>query len=93
MIAEYRYDRAKILLHWTTAVLSAVGWMLGRIVDAFGRAGEPPISSMHITLGLMLIPVQRGRIALRLPGRSGPPIDTGVVAMLARILHSVLYFR
>lgn len=91
MSVEFRYDRATILLHWMTAALIAAGWLLGQIIDVFGRAGEPPIRSMHILLGLVLIPVLLGRVALRLTGRSRPPSEPGIAAASARVVHIVLY--
>lgn len=91
MTPGFRYDRPTILLHWASALLIAALWGCAQIIDMFGNSAEGPIRSVHILLGLALIPVLLGRIGLRVFGRSRPPQEPGLLAGTARLLHIALY--
>jgi cytochrome b561 len=88
-----RHDRLVIALHWITAVLVAVLWIMGQTVDA------PPIGplridyrSLHILLGVTLGVVVLVRLGWR-SVRNGmlPPVDHGWLLLIARVTHWALY--
>jgi cytochrome b561 len=88
-----RYDNTTIALHWITALLVAVLWTIGQTVD-FPPNGPLRVDyrSLHIALGVVLGIVLLARLAWRL-GRheSVPPIDHGLLLVIARLTHWVLY--
>jgi cytochrome b561 len=91
--AEIRYDRTGITLHWVTAVLVILLWVIAHFIDDFPR-GAPRIAvrSVHITLGVILISVLIALTAWRLrSGRRLPPANAGWIGSLARVVHFGLY--
>jgi cytochrome b561 len=88
-----RYDSASIFLHWTTAALVVVLWLVGEFIDDFAR-GTPRIMarSTHIALGVALALVISIRIAWRASsGRRLPLAVPGALGYAARIVHYGLY--
>lgn len=93
MSTEVSYDRRTVRLHWATAALVTVLWVIAQVIDLFPK-GAPRISarSVHILLGVLLGVVLVMRIAWR--SRSGtrlPPANQGVWGHVARTVHVVLY--
>lgn len=91
--AAARYDSTTIALHWATALLVAVLWILGETVDFWPRG---PLRldhrSLHIVLGVLLGGVILVRLAWRAAGGArlpveGPPLMAGA----ARMVHWALY--
>jgi cytochrome b561 len=87
-----RYDRGTIVLHWLTAVLVVVMWLIAQFIDDFQAAGRIYARSSHILLGVVLI----GVLALRLfrratGGRKLPPATTGLLQAAATAIHYCLY--
>ena len=90
---EMTYDRRTARLHWATAVLVTVLWVIGQVIDWFPK-GVPRISarSVHITLGVLLAVVLVRRIVWRSrSGRRLPPANPGAWGHVARSVHWVLY--
>jgi cytochrome b561 len=88
-----RYDPTTIWLHWTTVGLIVVLWAIGQTADLLPdgslRAG---VWSIHVALGLVTALVLLTRIAWRTHfGRILPPADTGVLYVVAKVTHYVLY--
>ena len=88
-----RYDRTTVALHWTTAGLVAVLWILGQTADWFP---DGPINtgmwSTHVVLGFALAGVLVWRIPWRSGGgRSLPAADGGALHVLAKSTHYGLY--
>ena len=88
-----RHDPTTILLHWITAALVALLWIIGQTVDF------PPTPvlrtdyrSLHIVLGVALGVVLLTRLGWRLT-RSHilPAIDQGLLLVVARLTHWGLY--
>jgi cytochrome b561 len=88
-----RHDPTTIALHWITAVLVAVLWTIGQTVDVFPNGPlRIDYRSLHITLGVLLILVLVARLVWRLTRRHAlPPIDSGLLLVIARTTHLVLY--
>jgi cytochrome b561 len=87
-----RYDRGSIVLHWLTAALVGLLWVLGQTVDWFPK-GEPRIAarSLHIVLGISLALVLAWRIGWRLrAGITLPPV-AGWPGKVAALMHKALY--
>lgn len=88
-----RYDNVSIRLHWLTAGLIILLWIIAQVIDDFAR-GMPRITvrSIHIALGVTLAVVIVGRLAWRAsPRRRVPPAVAGAVGAAARIVHYGLY--
>ncbi len=88
-----RHDPTTIALHWITAVLVIVLWTIGQTVDfAPNGALRVDYRSLHITCGLILAVVLVARLAWRLTRRTSlPPIDRGLMLVIARATHWLLY--
>ena len=87
-----RYDRTTITLHWLTAglvvmlFLLAEGW--GFVPRDIRKAGQ----SLHISLGILLAAVLVARLAWRgSAGRRLPPANSGLLHFAAKAAHHVLY--
>ena len=88
-----RYDGISILLHWLTAVLVIILWMLGQTIDFFPK-GVPRVDarSVHIVLGATLAIVLLVRVLWRASaGRRLPLANSGWLGVVARIAHYGLY--
>jgi cytochrome b561 len=88
-----RHDSATIALHWTSAVLVVVLWTIGQTVDVFPNGPlRIDYHSVHIVLGVILGAVLLARLGWRLTRReTPPPIDHGVLLVIARVTHWLLY--
>lgn len=91
--AVLRHDDTTILLHWVTAILIALLWTIGQIIDWFPK-GTPRISarSTHMLLGATLLCVLFVRIAWRV--RSGsrlPSAEPAWMGWLGKVTHYALY--
>jgi cytochrome b561 len=83
-----RHDPATIALHWISALLVAVLWTIGQTNGPL----RIDYRSVHIVLGAALGVVLLARLAWRLMRRETlPPIDHGLLLVIARITHWLLY--
>jgi cytochrome b561 len=92
-VADLRYDRTTIALHWLTAVLVVLLWGIAHIIGYFPK-GAPRVdaTSVHMTVGLLLGLVVVTRIIWRLTaGRRLPSADAGALGVAARGVHALLY--
>jgi cytochrome b561 len=88
-----KYDRTTMSLHWITAGLVAVLWIIGQTADWIP---DGPLNtdywSIHVVLGFALVAVIAWRMNWRyLGGRRLPPADTGVLHVVAEATHYGLY--
>jgi len=90
-----RYDRPAMALHWATALLVLVLWLLAQAWGFLPRGSAPrhALQAAHISFGLVLTLVLAARIFWRLgPGRRHvPPAEPGLLEQGARAVHVVLY--
>jgi cytochrome b561 len=88
-----RHDPTTIVLHWISAVLVAVLWTIGQTVDVFPNGPlRIDYRSVHIALGGTLGLVLLARLGWRLTRRATlPPIDHGLLLVIARVTHWLLY--
>lgn len=93
MAVPERYDARTIALHWAVAILVICQWTSGQTIDWFGK-GAPRIDarSVHLVIGSLLLMLMAIRIGWRIgPGRRLPPADTGVLDLISRGMHWLLY--
>ncbi len=88
-----RYDGRTMVFHWLTAILVATQWLGAQTIDWFPRGPlRVDARSVHITVGVLLGLVLAGRIVWRATeGRRLPLADSGVLAVLSKATHWVLY--
>ena len=87
------YDRITIALHWITAALVVVLWILGQTADWFP---DGPVNtglwSTHVMLGFALAGVFVWRLVWRSSGGLAlPSADEGALHVLAKATHYGLY--
>jgi cytochrome b561 len=88
-----RHHPATIAFHWISALLVVVLWAIGQTVDVFP---DGPLRidyrALHIVLGVILGALLLARLGWRVAWRVRlPPIDHGILLVIARITHGVLY--
>jgi cytochrome b561 len=88
-----RHDRTTILLHWVSAVLVAVLWVMGQTVDDIPSGWPRTIYlSLHMLGGVLLGLVILLRLGWRVTrGGMAPPQETGPLLDIARLTHALLY--
>lgn len=87
------YDSITVRLHWATASLVAVLWIIGQTADLIP---DGPVNtaywSVHLVLGFALIVVLIWRILWRGTGGSRlPPANAGALQIAADSTHYLLY--
>jgi cytochrome b561 len=88
-----RYDNVSIGLHWLSAGLIILLWIIAQVIDDFAR-GVPRITvrSIHIALGVTLAVVMVARLSWRAnPRRRAPLAVSGAAGVAARVVHYGLY--
>jgi cytochrome b561 len=91
-VAVYRYDTPTIVLHWLTAALVAVLWIIGQTVDFPPGALRIDYRSVHIVMGVVLACVLLARLVWRIwRGLTMPPDRHRLLAAAAKAMHWALY--
>jgi len=87
------YDRTTIALHWGTAVLVPLLWVIGQTADWIPDGWlNTDVWSVHVALGFAFAVMLAGRITWRASnGRHLPPADRGALQSLAKTTHCLLY--
>jgi cytochrome b561 len=87
-----RYDGVAITLHWATALLVVIQFLLA---EFWGFAERPTRHGMivaHMSFGILLSVVIVARIAWRLtPGHSVEDAATGLIELASKAVHYALY--
>jgi len=88
-----RYDLTTIRLHWLTASLVALLWLIGQAADLVQKGAlQNAFWSMHVFLGFFLSLVLIGRFLWRASaGHTPPPVSYGMSQTLAKMSHYLLY--
>jgi cytochrome b561 len=92
--AAARYDTATIALHWTTAILVGMLWIVGQTIDFWPRGPlRVDYRSSHVLLGTLLGVVIVVRLIWRATGgrRFADVEGPRVMAIAARAVHWTLY--
>jgi cytochrome b561 len=87
------YDKVTIRLHWATASLVAILWLMGRTIGFMPRGPlRIDMWSLHIVLGAALACVLIARMIWRAThGRKLPSVDHRTLHLLACAVHWLLY--
>lgn len=86
------YDPVAIALHWATALLVLVQFLLSQTWGLFGRPTHHLMVVAHMSFGIILTVVIVGRILWRLiPGHQVPAIVYGWVGVASKVVHYILY--
>ena len=86
------YDDVAVGLHWATAILVAIQFLLGVTWDYFPKPTVGEMQMLHISLGMLLTAVIVARIVWRLmPGHQRPAIVRGWVKLASKGVHYLLY--
>jgi cytochrome b561 len=86
------YDSVAIALHWATALLVLVQFLLAISWDYFDRGTSENMQALHISLGVLLTAVIVTRVIWRLiPGHQRPAIVSGWVKIASKGVHYLLY--
>jgi cytochrome b561 len=87
------YDRTSILLHWATAALVVLLWIIAHLIDDFPRGpARVSVRSVHILLGVILLSLVLVRMAWRVRwGHRLPLASPRPVGYLAKTVHYGLY--
>jgi cytochrome b561 len=88
-----RYDTTTIVLHWVTAALVGVLWIIGQTMDIAPKGVlRDDYRSLHIVLGLLLAALLLFRLAWRITrGLTLPPDRHRLLAAFAKATHWCLY--
>lgn len=86
------YDRTTITLHWATAILVAIQFLIGRTTNLLQRGPlRVDIWSVHVLLGFAFAGVVISGLLWRATrGRRLPPINRGVLHVAAVATHRLL---
>ena len=86
------YDNVAVALHWATALLVVVQFLLAITWDDFAKPTQETMQSVHVSLGVLLTAVIVARIVWRLmPGHQVPSIELGWVKRASKAVHYALY--
>jgi cytochrome b561 len=86
------YDDVAVALHWATAILVVVQFLLGVTWDYFPKPTVGEMQTLHISLGVLLTAVIVARIIWRLiPGHQRPAIVSGWVKLASKGVHYLFY--
>jgi cytochrome b561 len=89
---EDHYDDVAVALHWATALLVVIQFLLAITWDYFPKATQEAMQSLHVSLGMLLTAVVLARIAWRLmPKHRRPAIVSGWVKVASKSVHVLLY--
>jgi len=88
-----RYDGVTISLHWITALLVVVLWVIGQTADSFPKGTfQSAYWSTHVVLGFVLVIVLLYRVGWRATaGRRLPGVAAVPLRILAKANHYALY--
>ena len=86
------YDNVAVALHWLTALLVVVQFVMAVTWDYFAKPTRQAMESVHISLGVLLTAVIVARLVWRaVPGHRRPAIVDGWVRLASKSVHYLLY--
>jgi len=88
-----KYDGVTVSLHWFTALLVVVLWVIGQTADSFPKGTfQSAYWSTHVVLGFVLVFIILYRVGWRATaGRRLPGVDPVSLHILAKATHYGLY--
>jgi cytochrome b561 len=93
MEAEARYSSFSILLHWATAILIVIAWLLPQVTDILPRDQEEWIIGLHRSIGVTVLALVCVRLVWRLvsPPPHLPRFTPLLMRRAAALGHTALY--
>lgn len=86
------YDDVAVGLHWATAILVVIQFLLAISWDYFPHDTSESMQGLHVSLGILLAAVVVARILWRLvPGHHRGAIVGGWVKLASKAVHYLLY--
>lgn len=86
-----RYGGVSLVLHWGTALLIAVAWILGSTMEDLPRgAARAAGLDLHATLGLAVILAVLARLLWR-AANPRPDAGSGLMGLAGKAMHLALY--
>ncbi|HEY6662024.1 MAG TPA: cytochrome b/b6 domain-containing protein [Sphingomicrobium sp.] len=86
------YDQISIWLHWATALLVFVNFLLAVTWDWFAKPAKQLMEQTHMSLGVLLTAAIVARLLWRwLPGHELSSIEAGWRRIAAKATHYLLY--
>lgn len=86
------YDGIAITLHWVTALLVVVQFVMAKSWDAFPKETRETMESVHVSLGVLLAGVIIARLIWRwIPGHQRSSLEIGWVKLASKAVHYVIY--
>ncbi|HEX6742147.1 MAG TPA: cytochrome b/b6 domain-containing protein [Sphingomicrobium sp.] len=86
------YDRVSIWLHWATAALVVVNFLLGVTWDWFAKPARQLMEQTHMSLGVLLSAAIVARLVWRwLPGHQVESLEAAWVKLASKATHYLLY--
>lgn len=86
------YDDVAVGLHWATAILVVIQFLLAISWDYFPHSMSEEMQGLHISMGVLLTAVVLARILWRLvPGHRRGAIVGGWVKLASKAVHYLLY--
>lgn len=90
---DARYGPVAILLHWLTALLVLINWLLPHLAEFMARSQAPRIIALHRSVGVTVLVLVLLRAAWRWVSPP-PPLPGGTVQLLriaSKLGHAALY--
>ena len=86
------YDNVSVSLHWLTALLVLIQFVLAETWDWFARGTRDGMQNVHVSLGILLTVVVVARLIWRwIPGHQRSSLDAGWMLIASKAVHYLLY--
>src|SRR5947209_6868922 len=86
------YDNVAVVLHWATALIVLVNFLLAETWDWLGKPTARLMQSTHMSFGVLLAVIIVMRIAWRLlPGHQVSSLERGWGRIASKLVHYLLY--
>ena len=86
------YDGVAITLHWATALLVVLQFVLGETWDWFTKPTRETMQSVHVSFGMLLAALIVARLVWRwIPGHQLSPLEAGWIKIASKSVHYLLY--
>jgi cytochrome b561 len=87
-----RYDPVAMSLHWATVFLVLANFLLAETWESFARPTRHAMIAAHMSFGILLASAVLARIVWRqIPNRQTPPALEGLIGLVSRAVHGLLY--
>jgi cytochrome b561 len=86
------HDNVAVALHWATALLVLIQFLLAETWGYFSRPAHESMQSLHVSLGVLFTAIVVTRMVWRLiPGHQVSSLEIGSVRIASKVVHYLLY--